>query len=62
MIRGSVEKQMQDKDKERMEFGPPLTERKELMTMAREEKSAILKLEAEYRVAGMPRRSRAGVG
>ena len=51
-----VEEKMKEQDMERMEQGLPLTEREELMTMARKAESAVLKLEAEYMVAGVPLR------
>ena len=60
MIRDTVEKDMNDQDKEREKQGLPLTEREELMNMARGTESTILKREAEYRVAGVPLRPRHG--
>lgn len=60
MICDTVEEKMKDQDLERAELRLPLTEWEELMTMARKAESTVRKLEAEYRVAGVPLRPRKG--
>ena len=51
---------MEDQDTERLKRGKPLIEQEELMLMAREAESGVLRLEAEYRVARMTPKPKAG--
>ena len=60
MIRANVEQQMKDQDKARLKSKEPLTNREELMVLARQEEKAVLLLEAEYTLAGVTQRPRVG--
>ena len=60
MIRLKVEAKMRIQDAKRLKRDEPLTDREDLMTMARQEEYLVLKLEDEYRVAGMTPKPRTG--
>lgn len=60
LIKFKGQKRIETQDTLRLRREKPPTERKELMTMAREEELSVLWLRAEYRMAGMTPKPRAG--